>query len=79
MRWVRVLSWGRLLATTMRCRLCRTNCLDWCVSRLICQTGVDIVQMAHDVWDGRTRTIKAMCARFSKPLVERVWFVVAMM
>lgn len=34
--------------------------------------------MAHDVWDGRTRTIKAMCARFSKPLVERVWFVVAM-
>ncbi|QRV79264.1 hypothetical protein RhiJN_07279 [Ceratobasidium sp. AG-Ba] len=34
--------------------------------------------MAHEQWDQRTQTIKAMCARFSKPLIERVWFLVAM-
>lgn len=32
----------------------------------------------HDVWDQRTRTIKGLCARFSKPLPERIWFIIAM-
>lgn len=34
--------------------------------------------IAHEQWDQRTKTIKAMCDRFSKPLPERVWFLVAM-
>jgi len=34
--------------------------------------------IAHETWDQRTRTIKGMCARFSKPLFERVIFIVAM-
>lgn len=33
----------------------------------------------HDVWDQRTQTIKMMCARFSKPLFERIWFITAML
>jgi len=34
--------------------------------------------VAHDVWDHRTQTIKMLCARFSKPMYERIWFIVAM-
>ncbi|CAE6440083.1 unnamed protein product [Rhizoctonia solani] len=34
--------------------------------------------VAHDVWDHRTQTIKMLCARFSKPLYERIWFITAM-
>jgi len=34
--------------------------------------------IAHETWDQRTQTIKAMCARFSKLLIERVWFIIAM-
>lgn len=34
--------------------------------------------LAHDVWDQRTSTIKMMCARYSKPLLERIWFITAM-
>ncbi|KAH7339426.1 hypothetical protein B0J17DRAFT_655088 [Rhizoctonia solani] len=34
--------------------------------------------VAHDVWDYRTQTIKMLCARFSKPLYERIWFIAAM-
>lgn len=34
--------------------------------------------MGHDQWDQRTMTIKAMCDRFSKPVFERAWFLLAM-
>ncbi|CAE6466936.1 unnamed protein product [Rhizoctonia solani] len=34
--------------------------------------------VAHDVWDHRTQTIKELCARFSKPMYERIWFFIAM-
>ncbi|KAF8608873.1 hypothetical protein BDV93DRAFT_465932, partial [Ceratobasidium sp. AG-I] len=34
--------------------------------------------IAHETWDQRTQTIKSMCARFSKLLFERIWFITAM-
>jgi len=34
--------------------------------------------IAHETWDQRTQTIRAMCARFSKLLLERIWFITAM-
>jgi len=34
--------------------------------------------IAHETWEQRTQVIKGMCARFSRPLFERVWFIVAM-
>jgi len=35
--------------------------------------------VTHETWGQRTQAIKSMCARFSKPLPERIWFMTAMM